>query len=149
MRTFKELLYVAYIELWKMPIYRYTTSKTMRHISKATLRKVTFTHNGIGCVIGERVKFGNNVTVYQHTTIGSTKKDEVAYPTIEDDVTIYSHCCIIGDITIGKGSVIGAYTFVNKDIPPNSVVYSKKKLCIKKLNILHKDTNGNNYNTNR
>ncbi len=37
---------------------------------------------------------------------------------MQDDVTICANPCITGSVTIGKGSIIGANSFVNKDVPP-------------------------------
>ena len=89
----------------------------------------TFSHGGHGVVIGGGVKIGDNVTIYQGTTIGT--KISKGYPTIGNDVTIFPLCVIVGDIKIGDNSIIGACTYVDQDIPPNSVVYNKKELVIK------------------
>ena len=43
-------------------------------------------------------------------------------PIIEENCIIYSGAVVIGDITIGKGTIIGANAVVTKDTPPNSVV---------------------------
>ncbi len=47
------------------------------------------------------------------------------HPTIEDDVTIGVGAAILGPITIGRGSKIGAMALVLESVPPNSVVASK------------------------
>jgi serine O-acetyltransferase len=86
------------------------------HIPKSTI----FRHKGIGVIIGSGVKLGENVQIYQHVTLGGRHKDE--FPTIEDDVILFAYCCIIGDITIGKGAVIGAGSIILKDVPPGVVV---------------------------
>ena len=60
---------------------------------------------------------GNNFTVYQGVTLGSDAHDDTLIPTIGDAVTIYPGSVIAGSITIGDFSVIGANSYVSKDIP--------------------------------
>lgn len=71
-----------------------------------------------GVVIGG-AQIGDNCRIYQNVTIG--QKDGV-FPKIGDNVTIYSGAVLIGDITIGDDSVIGANAFVNKSFPKCSVI---------------------------
>jgi len=86
--------------------------------------------HGTGVVIGETSVIGNNVTMYQGITLGAVKfevaddgslvKDLPRHPIIEDDVTIYSGAKILGRITVGKGSMIGANVWLTKSVEPNS-----------------------------
>ena len=46
------------------------------------------------------------------------------HPKLEDGVTVYAGATILGNITIGAGSVIGANTWVTRDVPRNSKVVS-------------------------
>ena len=57
---------------------------------------------------------------------------EKIFPKIKDHVIIYPNSIIVGDITIGKNSIIGSGSFVNKSIPNNSFVYPKQELIINK-----------------
>lgn len=87
--------------------------------------------HGIGTVIG-KCRIGDNVRIYQNVTIGAKHQDEdFNFPVIEDDVIIFANSVIVGNIRIGKGSVIGAMSFVDKDIPPKSLVFTKKELIIR------------------
>ena len=93
-----------------------------------------FGHGGRGVCIGNAV-IGNNGTIMQgvqiinnFTTYGN---EDWSFPTIEDNVIIGTHAIILGKITIGANSIIGAGAIVTKDVPPNSIVYSKKDLVIK------------------
>ena len=52
------------------------------------------------------------------------EKTEHRHPKLEDDVTVYAGATILGNITIGAGSVIGANTWVTRDVPRNSKVVS-------------------------
>ncbi|MBH8608756.1 serine O-acetyltransferase EpsC [Thermoactinomyces sp. CICC 10521] len=82
-----------------------------------------FIDHGTGIVIGETCEIGNNVSIYQGVTLGGTGKDlGKRHPTIEDNVFLSAGCIILGNITIGEGSKIGAGTVVVKDVPPNSTV---------------------------
>jgi len=93
-----------------------------------------FIDHGTGVVIGETTIIGNNVKIYQGTTLGALsfrrdergriKKDGKRHPTIEDDVTIYAEATILGDVTIGKGAVIGGNTWVKESVPPGVTVSS-------------------------
>lgn len=78
-----------------------------------------FNHGGLGVVIGKNVKLGKNVTINQGVTIG--KRNGKNNVNIGDNVTIKTNAVIIGDLSVGKNSVIGAGAVVLDDIPPNSV----------------------------
>jgi serine O-acetyltransferase len=93
-----------------------------------------FIDHGTGVVIGETSIIGNNVKIYQGTTLGalSFRRDQRGrilkggkrHPTIEDEVTIYAEATILGDVTIGKGAVIGGNTWVKESVPPGMTVAS-------------------------
>ncbi len=101
-----------------------------------------FIDHGTGVVIGETAVIGDNVKVYQGVTLGamSFPKDESGrvikgrkrHPTIEDDVTIYAGATILGDIVIGKGSVIGGNVWYTETVEPHTVItIAKPDLTIK------------------
>lgn len=94
-------------------------------IKELIRKKCRFPHP-VGVVIGEKVKLGHNCTIYQNVTIGvhASHKgpEEWKYPEIQDNVTIYPNSVVVGDIVIGKNSIIGACSFVNKSFPPNSII---------------------------
>ena len=94
-------------------------------------KKVRLCHNGRGLIIGGTTTIKDKSMIYPYCLFGNKNQ---GYPTIEENCKIYPKSIIIGDITIGKNSIIGAGTFVDKDIPPNSIVYNYKKLIIKKRN---------------
>jgi serine O-acetyltransferase len=100
----------------------------------AEIGKSFFIDHGTGVVIGETSIIGNNVKIYQGTTLGalSFRRDERGriikggkrHPTIEDNVTIYAEATILGDVTIGKGAVIGGNTWIKESVPPGVTVSS-------------------------
>ena len=93
-----------------------------RKISQKWARKTGIDH-GHGVVIGETTIIGNNVTLYQGVTLGGTGNETgKRHPTIEDNVMISSGAKVLGSITIGKNSKIGAGSVVVSDVPPNSTV---------------------------
>jgi serine O-acetyltransferase len=98
----------------------------------AQIGKRFFIDHGAGVVIGETAVIGNNVMLYHQVTLGATGwwrpgpgRKQKRHPTIEDDVTIGVGAAILGPITIGRGSKIGAMALVLEPVPPNSVVASK------------------------
>jgi len=82
-----------------------------------------FIDHGMGVVIGETAEIGDNVTMLQGVTLGGTGfSTGKRHPTVEDNVTIGSGAKLLGPITIGHGSKIGANSVVIHDVPPNSTV---------------------------
>jgi serine O-acetyltransferase len=82
-----------------------------------------FIDHGMGVVIGETAEIGDNVTLYQGVTLGGTGfATGKRHPTVQDNVTIGSGAKLLGPITVGHGSKIGANTVVIHDVPPNSTV---------------------------
>lgn len=80
-------------------------------------------HSAHGSVISPGTIIGKNVSLRQNTTIGAKGfSGSDKSPIIMDDVTIGPNVCIIGDITIGKGAIIGAGAVVVKDVPADAIV---------------------------
>ncbi|MGA2805229.1 MAG: serine O-acetyltransferase [Acidimicrobiales bacterium] len=89
----------------------------------AVLGQGVFIDHATGVVIGETAEVGDDVTIYQGVTLGGTSLDRVKrHPTIGNRVTIGAGAKVLGAITIGDDSRIGANAVVVKSVPPNSVV---------------------------
>ena len=89
----------------------------------AVIGKAVFIDHGMGVVIGETAEVGENVTMYQGVTLGGTGfATGKRHPTVECNVTIGSGAKLLGPITIGHGSKIGANSVVIHDVPPHSTV---------------------------
>ncbi len=77
-------------------------------------------------VIGETAEIGNNVTMYQGSTLGGTNPTSgqggKRHPTIGDDVIVSLGAAILGPLMIGKGSRIGANAVVTKDVPEGATM---------------------------
>lgn len=82
-----------------------------------------FIDHGMGVVIGETCEIGDNVTIYQGVTLGGTGKDKgKRHPTLKNHVLVASGAKVLGAITIGEESKIGAGSVVLKDVPDYSTV---------------------------
>ena len=82
-----------------------------------------FIDHGMGVVVGETAEIGDDVTLYQGVTLGGTGfATGKRHPTVQDNVTIGSGAKLLGPITVGHGSKIGADGVVIHDVPANSTV---------------------------
>ena len=89
----------------------------------ATIGRNLFIDHGMGVVIGETTEVGDHVTIYHGVTLGGTSLQKIKrHPTIEDHVVIGAGAKVLGAITIGSHSRVGANAVVVKSTPPNSVV---------------------------
>src|SRR6185312_13588922 len=80
-----------------------------------------FIDHGMGVVIGETCEIGDDVTIYQGVTLGGTGKEKgKRHPTLCDNVLVASGAKVLGSITIGVNSKVGAGSVVLKDVPPDS-----------------------------
>ena len=89
-------------------------------------RRLLIDH-GMGVVIGETAIVGSDVTLYQGVTLGGTGSPSDAHsrkrhPTLCDGVFVGNNANILGNITIGGNSRVGAGSVVLRDVPPNSTV---------------------------
>jgi serine O-acetyltransferase len=80
-----------------------------------------FLPHPVGIVIGEDVRVGRNVTIYQNVTLGRRNHAETAYPDIGDNVVIYAGAVIVGPVRVGVGAVIAANAVITCDIPAGAV----------------------------
>jgi serine O-acetyltransferase len=84
-------------------------------------RRVKLEHFG-GMILGAR-EIGNDVVIRQNTTFGIRSIDDLrAKPIIGDFVDIGAGAVIVGNVTVGENSIIGANSVVFTNVPPDSVV---------------------------
>lgn len=106
---------------WLSHVFRFTTGIEIH--PGATIGHKFFIDHGMGVVIGETAEVGDNVTLYHGVTLGGTTLAKgKRHPTLENDVVVGAGAKILGAITIGAGSRIGANAVVVKPVPANSVV---------------------------
>ena len=89
----------------------------------ATIGRRFFIDHGMGVVIGETAEIGDDVMLYHGVTLGGSELvQRKRHPTIGNGVMIGAGAKVLGPITIGEGSAIGANAVVTKDAPPNSIL---------------------------
>ena len=89
----------------------------------AKIGKRLFIDHGMCVVIGETAEVGNDVLMYHNVTLGGTGNHHgKRHPTIKNNVIISSGAKVLGPITIGENSKIGANAVVLKDVPDNATV---------------------------
>src|SRR5271168_239213 len=106
---------------WLSQVARFLTGIEI-HPGAAIGRRLFIDH-GLGVVIGETAVVGDDVTLYQGVTLGGTGKGSGRrHPTLRDGVFVGSNASILGDITVGENSRVGAGSVVLRDVPPDSTV---------------------------
>ncbi|HZI98380.1 MAG TPA: serine O-acetyltransferase EpsC [Actinomycetales bacterium] len=82
-----------------------------------------FIDHGMGVVIGETAEVGDDVMLYHGATLGGrSMAKEKRHPTVGDGVTIGAGARVLGPVTIGARSQVGANAVVVRDVPPDTVV---------------------------
>jgi len=95
-------------------------------------RRVRIWHHG-GMILHAR-SIGDDVHVRQNTTFGVARRDRLdELPTIEDRVDIGCGAVIVGAVTVGHDSLIGANAVVLDDVPPHSVAAGVPAKVVKML----------------
>lgn len=117
--------------LWRMeiPFLARVISQLARFLTGieihpgARIGRGLFIDHGMGVVIGETAIIGDDVTLFQGVTLGGTGKETgKRHPTIGKNVVVGTGAKILGNITIGDNSYIGANAVVIKDVPANATV---------------------------
>ncbi|MBD7945011.1 serine O-acetyltransferase [Psychrobacillus sp. FSL K6-2684] len=89
----------------------------------AVIGRRFFIDHGSGVVIGETCEIGDDCTIYQGVTLGGTGKEKgKRHPTLKNNVLVATGAKVLGSITIGNNSKVGAGSVVLKDVPENSTV---------------------------
>src|SRR3954466_43135 len=91
----------------------------------AKIGKRFFLDHGFS-VIGESAEIHDDVTIYQHVTLGGTNPTTGVggkrHPTLRSGVVVGSGAQVLGPIEVGEGAKIGANSVVTKDVAPRSTV---------------------------
>lgn len=102
----------------------------------ATIGHRCFIDHGVGIVIGETAVIGDDVLIYQGVTLGGTGKDVgKRHPTIEDRVMLSAGAKVLGPLTVGHDSKVGAGSVVLRDVPPHSTVVGIPGRVVKTNNV--------------
>lgn len=95
-------------------------------------RRVRIWHHS-GMVLHAR-SIGDDVHIRHNTTFGVARRnDNRAIPIIESNVDIGCGVCILGNVIVGRGSVIGANAVVLNDVPPHSVAVGAPARVVRTL----------------
>ncbi len=134
------LLYPGLHAIWAHRVWHALWTRRLRFVARAgsqvtrwltgieihpgaTVGRRFFIDHGMGVVIGETAEIGDDVMLYHGVTLGGRQREGgKRHPTIEDGVAVGAGAKILGPITIGAGSVIGANAVVTKDAPADSVL---------------------------
>ncbi|OGN09635.1 MAG: acetyltransferase [Candidatus Yanofskybacteria bacterium RIFCSPHIGHO2_02_FULL_39_10] len=82
-----------------------------------------------GVVIERNVQIGSHCAIYSVSTIDD-KGGEVV---LKENSRLGSHSTVMPGVTIGKNSVVGAHSFVNKDIPDNVIAMGCPAKILRKI----------------
>lgn len=125
---------------WKPPLIRDNVPTkwnwVCHHHQHLTLKELvdigafTYINAKHGVTIEENVQIGSHCSIYSISTIDG-KKGEVV---LRRNARIGSHTVIMPNVTIGENSIIGAFSFVNKDVPSNVLAYGIPVNVIRELN---------------
>ena len=89
----------------------------------ARIGRRLFIDHGMGVVIGETTVIGDDCHLFQGVTLGGTStRHEKRHPTLEENVVVGAGAKIIGAVTIGANSMVGAGSVVVSNVPPNATV---------------------------
>lgn len=117
--------------MWERPAYR-LPARVLSNVTRtltgveihpgASIGRRFFIDHGMGVVIGETAIVGDDVMLYHDVTLGGRSLAKVKrHPTVGNRVTIGTGARVLGDVTLGDDSQIGANSVVTKDVPNGSV----------------------------
>ena len=90
--------------------------------------------HGEGTVIGSRNTIGKGFKIHQGCTIGHKRNNSGTNGVVlGNDITLYSHSSILGNIVIGDNVVIGGHVLVSKSVSSNKIILSKEVNSAKDL----------------
>ena len=99
--------------------------------SKTDIGAFTYINALHGVVIEDNVQIGSHCSIYSISTIDNN----TGKVTLKNNCKVGSHSTILPGISIGKNSIIGAHSLVNKDIPENVVAMGTPAKVVRQLNI--------------
>jgi len=114
-------------KVWKKPIIKHGKLTKYNYIvqypENLTLGKnfdigeFTYINSHYGVIIEDEVQIGSHCSIYSHSTIDN-KKGQIH---LKKNCKIGTHSTIMPKVTIGKNSIISAYSFVTKNVPDNQI----------------------------
>jgi len=98
---------------------------------KTDIGAFTYINAKYGVEIGDEVQIGSHCSIYSESTIDN-KNGPVK---IGEKACLGSHSVVMPGVTIGKNSIIGAFSFVNKNIPDNVVALGIPAKIIRNIDV--------------
>ena len=84
-----------------------------------------------GIELGDFVQIGSHCALYSVSTVDN-KKGRIIF---KENVRLGTHSTVMPGVTIGKNSIIGAFSFVNKDVPDNVLAFGVPVKIIRKIEL--------------
>jgi len=97
--------------------------------SKTDIGAFTYINALHGVIIEDNVQIGSHCSIYSVSTIDNNS----GKVTLKNNCKIGSHSTILPGISIGKNSVIGAHSLVNRNIPDNVIAFGVPAKVVRKL----------------
>ncbi|WP_326981863.1 serine acetyltransferase [Chryseobacterium sp. MYb264] len=108
---------------WKLVLRHYQIKYGYQIYPETQIGEGLYLGHWGALVINPHARIGRNCNIAQGVTIGQQNRGKKqGYPTIEDEVWIGTNAVIVGGITIGSNTLIAPNSYVNFDVPANSVV---------------------------
>jgi acetyltransferase-like isoleucine patch superfamily enzyme len=89
----------------------------------------TYINAKAGVTIEPEVQIGSHCSIYSVSTID----DKSAPVILKRNCRIGAHCTVMPGVTIGENAVVGAHSFVNADVPANSVAYGVPTRLVRQI----------------
>ena len=127
-------------ERWRIPLLPRLLSALARFWSgveihpSARIGRAFFIDHGTGVVIGETAEIGDHCVIFHNVTLGGTGKHRgKRHPTVCDNVLIGTGATLLGPITIGANSKVGANSFIQMhDVPADCTAVGTPARLIKR-----------------
>src|SRR3989344_728207 len=97
--------------------------------NKTDIGAFTYINAQAGVIIEDFVQVGSHCSIYSVSTIDD-KRGKV---TLKESCKIGSHSVVMPGVTVGKNSIVGAMSFVNKDIPDNVIAFGIPAKVVRNL----------------
>ena len=107
------------IEHAKLTKYNYVVQypKNLKFGKNIDVGSFTYINSQYGVNIEDHVQIGSHCSIYSNSTIDNKKGPII----LKKNCKIGTHSTVMPNVTVGKNSVVAAYSFVNKDIPDNEI----------------------------
>src|SRR3989344_5128607 len=109
------------IEDGKLTKYNWVVQNVKNFIlgNKTDIGAFTYINAKNGVIVEDYVQIGSHCSIYSVSTIDN-KEGKVV---LKKNCKIGSHSIIMPGVTVGENSIVGAFSFVNKEVPPNVMVF--------------------------